>query len=51
MIYTRFEARRMRKLKCKSSRAKTFYPGVESKQEILSIQGLKPVKKIVYAKV
>ena len=39
MVYARFEAGRMRKLKYKSCRAKIVYPGTEAS------------KKIVYAEI
>ena len=49
MIYARFEVGRMQELKYKS--CKDFLSRGWSRYEILSIQGLKPVRKIVYAKV
>ena len=42
----------MRELKYKSCREKIVYPGIEAgKKYGLSLQGLMPVRKIVYTKV
>ena len=51
MVYAGFEAGRMRRLKHKSCRKKIDYLGTEGGKKTLSMQGLKPVRKIVYAKV
>ena len=52
IVYAGFEAGRMRELKYESCRAKIVYPGIEAgKKYGLSMQGLKPVRKIVCANV
>ena len=52
IVYAGFEAGGMRELKYNSCRAKIIYPGIEAgKKYGLSMQGLKPVRKIDYAKV
>ena len=52
IVYVVFEAGRMRELKYKNCRAKIVYPGIEAGKEYgLPMQGLKPVRKIAYAKV
>ena len=51
MIYAGFKAGGMRELKCKSCKAKIAYPRIEAGKKILSMQGLKPITKVGYAKV
>ena len=51
-IYAGFEAGGMRELNYKSCKAKIIYLGIEEgKKYGLPMQGLKPVRKIDYAKV